>query len=816
MRTGPLCLASLLALAACHPSAPQADHVGTTSSTLLPRLPTGQLLDPAGVVRAVGSMPLAMAAGPGARRLVLLMNGYLEQGIQVVDRDGVVRQKLVQPAAFIGLGFSPDGRTLYASGGNRDVVYAYRWAADSAVLADSLPLRSTLPDSDGTSYPAGFGVSADGRQLYIAENLADSLAVVDVASRRVVQRLPTAPYPYAVVLTPDGTVFVSNWGANTLSVFQRAADGRLTPLPPLTVGRHPSALLLSADGRRLFVASGSTDRVAVVDTRARRVLGELRDPPPAGPDEGTTPNALALSPDGTRLFVAESDANAVAVFGLSANLSGVAAARGDDRLAGRLPTEWFPTAVAALGDTLVVVNGKGRGAGPNPDGPGLPRPYPRTSYTLGQVTGSLSIIPAVRASGAELAAYSTRVVRANGWTEGAAAARRYPAFTHVIYIIRENRTYDQVLGDLPQGDGDSALTLFGRAVTPNAHAIAERFGTFDRFFVNAEVSADGHNWSTAAYATDYTQKTVPTQYSGRGRSYDYEGSPKGRIPDDDVASPANGYLWDLAERAHITFRNFGEFTLEERGRNGAPNAYRGTKPFLAANTDSTFPWFDMAIRDQHRADIWLAQLQRWVAAGAMPALQTIHLPRDHTSGGAAGWNTPKAMVADNDLALGRMVAALSRSPFWRNTVVFVLEDDAQNGPDHVDSHRSPLLVISAWSRGGVSHRFANTTDVLRTMEEILGLASLSHFDNFGRPLREIWSDAADPRPFDAITPVQSLDETNAPRTRAALDSRRFDLSRADAIDDEAFSRVIWMAVKGDGVPYPGARRMSALEAVRGR
>ena len=348
-----------------------------------------------------------------------------------------------------------------------------------------------------------------------------------------------------------------------------------------------------------------------------------------------------------------------------------------------------------------------------------------------------------------------------------------------------------------------------------AHAMAERFGIFDRFFVNAEVSADGHNWSTAAYVTDYAQKTVPTNYSGDGRSYDYEGSNKGRIPEEDVAAPANGYLWDLAERAHITYRNFGEFTLEE-GPQGGPKFYRGTKPFLAANTDSTFPWFDLDIREQVRADIWLAQLQRWVAAGQMPALQTIHLPRDHTSGGAAGANTPKAMVADNDLALGRMIAALSRSPFWRNTVVFVLEDDAQNGPDHVDSHRSPLLVVSAWNRPGVYRRFANTTDVIRTIEEILGLGSLSQYDNYGRPLREIWSDAADPRPFDALTPQQSLEDVNPPRTRAALESRRFDLSRADAIDDDAFSRVIWMAVKGEGVPYPGARRMSALEAVRGR
>jgi YVTN family beta-propeller protein len=820
MNMRPLAAAALAALAACHP----APSSRPGSGAQVHRLPTGQTLDPAGLVRDVGPMPLAMVSAPGGRRIVLLMNGYREQGIQVVDRTGQVTQTLPQRAAFIGLAFSPDGATLYASGGNRDLVYAYRWAADSAVLADSLVLRATSPDSDGTRYPAGLALAADGRTMYVAENLADSLAVVDVASGRVTQRLATGPYPYAVAVTPDGTVFVSNWGASTLSVFTPAAGARaggataLVAAPPITVARHPSALLLTADGRRLMAASGSTDRITVIDTRTRGVVGTLFDPPPAGPGEGSTPNALALSAEGTRLFAAESDANAVAVFDLSASTSGIATARGDDKLAGRIPMGWFPTAVLALGDTLLVVNGKGAGTGPNPDGP-IPggRRHPPTAYTLGQLNGSLSILPAVRVRGAELEAYSARVARANGWTGAPAApARRYPPFAHVIYIIRENRTYDQVLGDVALADGDTSLVLFGRDVTPNAHALVERFGIFDRFFVNAEVSADGHNWSTAAYASDYTQKTTPTNYAGDGRSYDYEGTNRGRIVPDDAAEPGNGYIWDLAERARITYRNFGEFVLEEGGRNNTPRTYRGTKPFLVLNTDTTFPWFDMNIPDQRRADIWLAQFQRWVADGRMPALQTIHLPRDHTSGGAAGQHTPQTMVADNDLALGRMIAALSRSPYWANTVVFVLEDDAQNGPDHVDSHRSPLLVVSAWNRPGVYHRFANTTDVIRTIEEILGLEALSQFDWYGRPLREIWSDAADPTPFEALTPAQRLDEVNPPRTRAALESRRFDLSRADAIDDEAFSRVIWLAVKGEAVPYPGARRMSALEAVRGR
>jgi len=811
MNTRTPALAVLAVLAACHPS----PSSRTGSGAEIPRLATGQTLDPAGVVRPVGPMPLAMVAAPGGRRLVLLMNGYRQQGIQVVDRSGEVRQTLAQPAAFLGLAFSPDGSTLYASGGNRDLVYVYRWAADSAALADSLVLRPTSPDSDGVRYPSGLAPSPDGSRLYVAENLGDSLAVVDVASRSVVQRLATGRYPYGVAVAPDGTVYVSNWNANNVSVFALAAGGRLSPAGTIPAGRHPSALLLTADGRRLMAASGSTDRVTVIDTRTRQVVATLLDPPPAGPGEGATPNALALSADGTRLFAAEADANAVAVFDLSAESSGVPAARGNDQLAGRIPMGWFPSAIVTLGDTLYVVNGKGSGAGPNPEGP-IPggRRTPPTQYTLGQLSGTLSIVSAARASGAELAAFTRRVARANGWTDAPGRARGYPPFAHVLYVIRENRTYDQVLGDLPQGDGDTSLVLFGRDVTPNAHALAERFGLFDRFFVNAEVSADGHNWSTGAYATDYTQKTTPTNYAGDGRSYDYEGTNRNVVPEEDVAEPASGYIWDLAERAGITYRNFGEFVVEEGPRES--RRYRGTKPFLVANTDTLFPWFDMTIPDQLRADIWLAQFQRWVAEGRMPTLQVMHLPRDHTSGGAAGQHTPRTMVADNDLALGRIVEAISRSPFWERTVIFVLEDDAQNGPDHVDSHRSPLLVISPWNRPGVYHRFGNTTDVLRTIEEVLGLAQLSQFDYYGRPFREIWADRPDPRPYTALIPAQPLDQVNPPRTRAALESRRFDLSRADAIDDDAFSRVIWLAVKGEGVPYPGARRMSALEAVRGR
>lgn len=807
--------AFLVLLAACRPS-PPSDSLATAAPR---RLPTGQLLDPAGITRPVGQMPLGMLASPDGRRIVLLQSGWREHGLQVVDRTGTVTQMRPQAAAFVGLAFSRDGGTLFVSGGNTDVVYRYRWAGDSAALADSIVLAPRAPSADGTQYPAGIALSPDGSRLYVALNLADSLAVVDLAANTVVQRLATGRYPYGVVVGHEGQVYVSNWGASTVSVFV-PRDGRLAATTPLAAGRHPSAMVANAGGTRLFVASGSTDRIAVVDTRAGRILSTLADPPPAGPDEGTTPNALALSSDGTRLFVAEADANAVAIFDLSSQTSDVATAPGTDRLAGRIPVGWYPTAILTLGDTLLVANGKGGGTGPNPDGPqpGKARVRhggdPDTSYTLGQIKGSLSIAVLARVSGEDLAALSARVTHANGWDSTPARARAYPPLTHVVYILKENRTYDQVLGDLPQADGDTALVLFGRAVTPNHHALAERFGIFDRFFVNAEVSADGHNWSMAAYATDYTQKTTPSNYDGGGRTYDYEGTNRDLIVEDDAAEPAQGYLWDLARRAGISFANFGEFTVEEN-EPGVGKRYRGTKPFLAAHTDSRYPNFDMSIPDQVRVDVWLDAFRGWVAKGEMPAFQILHLPCDHTSGASVGARTPRAMLADNDLALGRIVEAISRSPFWSTTVVVVMEDDAQNGPDHVDSHRSPLLVVSPYSQSGVHHRFTNTTDALRTMEEILGLDALSQFDHYGHPLRDIWRETPDTTPYVALAPAVPRDERNQPGGRAARDSKRLDLAM-DRADMDLFNRVLWMAVKGERAPYPGTRRMSALEVWRSR
>ena len=791
------------------------------------RLPTGRYLDPAArSTRLAGSFPLGIALSADGRRAAVLLSGHGKQGVQLIDRASGATPFLEQRAAFVGVAISPDGHRVYASGGNEDAVYRYDWSASPAVLRDTIRLGGERPKSGGVRYPAGVALSPDGRYLYAAENLGDSLAVIDLTTTRVVGRYAAGRYPYGVAVSPAGDVYVSAWGASTVAAFSPLPDGALRLHAQFNGGRHPSAMLLNRDGSRLYVASASTDRVLAIDTRTGATVAELRDPPPAGPGEGSTPNALALSADGTRLYVAEADNNAVAVFELSPVARGTAALIGaaqHDSIAGRIPADWYPTALATVGgDSLLVLSAKGSPPGPNPGLLDAKRHREPSQYTLGQLTGTIATIAIPTAGSPALAAYSSRVAAANLWDgRRTLSTRPFPPIQHVVYIIKENRTYDQILGDLPQADGDSSLLFFPRAVTPNHHALAERFGIFDRFFVNAEVSADGHNWSTAAYATDYVEKTVQSNYSNRGRNYDYEGTNRTDLdldrngdatPVDDVNEPANGYLWDLAQRGGITFRDYGEFVIGVPATNGGHSqTYRGLKPFLVPNTNPDFAGFALTIQDQRRADVWIAELDDFAKRGSMPALEIMRLPNDHTEGAAAGRPTPRAHKADNDLALGRVIDALSHSPFWSTTAVFVLEDDAQDGPDHVDSHRSPLLVISPWARGGLHHRWANTTDVIATIAGLLKLGSLSQFDHYGEPLRDVWRDTPDVRPYTALVPAASLDERTPAGAIGSSASARLDFSAEDRVNDDEFNRLLWVAIKGTRIPYPGARAATAPE-----
>jgi DNA-binding beta-propeller fold protein YncE len=728
-------------------------------------LATGVRLDPAGDAIDLGSMPLGMALAPGGGQLAVVLSGWREQGLQIVDlKTRKVTQTITQDAAFFGLAFSPDGAHLYVSGGNDDSIFCYAWKDGAATLERKIVLGKQKEDKTGSRYPAGLAVSKNGRYLYVAENVGDALAVVDLETSDI-ERLPTDHYPYAVDVAADGNVYVSAWGDDTVSIFHARANGTLFAKSRLRVGLHPSALLTNKSGSRLFVTLAGSDRIAVVDTHTRKIVGMLSDRAPGGPSEGSTPNALAAGV--SKLYVAEGDNNAVAVFDIATG-----------KLEGRIPTDWYPTAVLNTGHDLLVLNGKGHGSHANPDGPtpgqGIQR---KLGYDLGQLNGTLRIT-STASNDASLTEYSRRVAAANNWKE-ARAPRHYPPFKHVVYIIKENRTYDQVFGDLKEGDGDSSLVFFDKTSTPNHRALALQFGLFDRFFTNAEVSSQGHIWSTAAYVTDYGERTVPSVYSDRRASVDGE----------ELDEPEGGFLWTAAKKAGVSFRDYGEMV--------APQGWPKTQADLGSDISPTYPPFNVEIQDQKRADAWIEEHRHFSADGNMPALEVLHLPSDHTAGGNPKYHSPRAYMADNDMALGRIVEALSKSPNWRDTVVFVLEDDSQAGPDHVDSHRGPLLVISAYNRPGTIHRFANTTDVLAAIEDILGLDRLSKFDYFSRSLADVFTKTPNLTPYVALTPEQRLDEMNPEKTAAAKLSEGLDFSAADRVDDARFNELLWLMLKGD-------------------
>ena len=747
-------------------------------------LPTGVRLDPAGDVVELGSMPLNVVGAPGSDKAIVVLSGWREQGIQVVDlKTRRVTQTLPQDGAFYGAAFSPDGRNLYVSGGNTDALFVYAWRDGTATLANQFELaKEKTADGTGTSYPAGVAVAPNGKFVYVAENVGDRLAVIDAATGRIVQRFPTDHYPYGVIVSPDGHLFVSAWGGTTISEFRVLAEGTLAYLGRIEVGRHPSAL--AASGSRVYVALAGSDRVAIVDTGSRKVLGYLQDSAPGAPPEGSTPNALAISADQKRLFIAEADNNAVAIFDLATG-----------KLLGRIPTDWYPTAVAEVSTQVLILSGKGHGTHANPDGP-VPTNFPfgkRTAYVLGQLNGSLRTL-ASNISAAQLTDFTRRVTAANNWQQQS-APRRYPPFKHVIYIIKENRTYDQVLGDMKEGDGDASIVFFPDiTITPNHHALARRFGLFDRFFTNAEVSSQGHIWSTAAYVTDYGEKVIPSGYAEK----------RGDMDGEDADTAERGFLWTEARKSGVTFRDYGEMVPGA----GWPNEPKDLPP----DVSPTYKPFDLTTLDQNRIDAWIAEFNDFLAHDNMPQLEVMHLPNDHLAAARPGKCTPKACMADNDLALGRLVEALSHSPRWKDTVVFVVEDDAQAGPDHVDSHRAPFYAISAYNKPGTINRFINTTDVVAAIEDILHMGRLSKFDYFSRSLADIFLPTPDLNQYTPIIPKQDLNEKNPAKTAAAALSEGVDLSAADRINDQLYNRILWLMLKGD-TARPIVRHRAPLPAL---
>ena len=776
------------------------------------QLPNGRMLTPTGLQAPVASYPFALAVVPGGSRLVVASTGAADQSLQLLDaKTGKLVHSVPVRRSWLGLALSLDGQRAYLAGAKEKKIHVFRIESDKFMPEAAISV-TTPEDGKKDALPSGLAVSPDGKYLFAARILSDDVAKIDLATGKVLATVAVGKHPYRPVFTADGkTLAVTNWGGASVTLLDPATGAVLATI---STDDHPSDAVFSRDGRSLFVAEANRNRVAAIDVAAGRVVRQIAVAfGPDGPGspsadtlpDGSTPNALALAPDGKTLFVANADDDAVAVIEIGQDLAAA-------RTTGFIPSGWYPAALAvsADGKTLYVANGKGSGSRPNAkDGPVPTKPYKGSPPGhIQRMPGSVSIVGVP--SKKELApltvrAYANRKPAARGASPArpSAAIPGKPGVAspikYVVYVIRENRTYDQVLGDLPQGNGDPSLVLFGRDVTPNAHALAEEFVLLDNFYCDAEVSADGHNWSTAAYATDFTEKVWPLVYAGNGWSYVFEG-------DDANAAPTAGYLWDAAAKAGVTLRNYGEFLGigAESPEAKYTGRFEGKGANLAPNTCPFFPGFDLEITDNARVDLWLKEFREFEKKGELPRLQIVRLGNDHTAGTKKGVLTPKAFVADNDLALGRLVEALSTSTFWKETAIFVVEDDAQNGSDHVDAHRTVALAISPYTRrsGAVDSTLYSTTSMLRTMELILGLPPMSQHDAAATPMSNAFAGTPDLTSFRHRPSQAPLYETNPDGAPMQALMETWDFSREDAAPDIALNEAIWKSVKGEGVPMP--------------
>lgn len=783
-------------------------------------LPNGWRIAPAGRHVMIGDLPLNMVMSPDGRFIVVTNNGWTKPTLHVFDTklEAVVGRTMPLDNAWLGLAWSPDGRRLYAAGAAENSIYEFNWAngalTDAGRISIGAPERRTGGEFLNAGFIGGLAVAPGGKTLYAIQVFGQALSAIDLPTRREVKKVNLPAEPYTTVVSGDGrTVFVSLWGGSKVLMF--AAD-TLAPLGEVPVGGHPNAMVLSKDGSRLFVACANTNAVWVVDVATRAAREQISVALYPNAPVGTTPNALALSPGGERMLVANADNNTVAVVDVGKP--------GASEVEGWVPAGWYPTSVmfSRDGSQFFVLNGKGLSSEPNVRGPQPGAVSAAGRYTGNMFQGTISIVRTP--DRAALAGMTRRVLELTPYKD---ATRLAPAdapignpiprrvggsspIKHVFYVIRENRTYDQVLGDIPRGNGDPSLTLFGEDVTPNAHAIAREFTLFDNFYVDAEVSYDGHAFSMGAYATDVVEKLWPTNYGGRGTPYLSEGGFNIRDQYGNFSAPPLGYIWDFAKRAGVSVRSYGEFASWTR----PGGEVRADVPGLEGLVHPSFPPFELSIPDQRRADIWHEEFQKFERDGHLPQLSIIRLGNDHTQGTTRGAATPRAMVADNDLALGRVVEAISHSRYWKDSAILVIEDDAQNGPDHVDAHRSVLLAISPLSRRRtVDSTLYSTTAVLRTMELILGLPPMSQYDAAATPMYNAFQPVPDVTPFEKRPARVSLDEKNDWSAPGALASARMNLRQADMAPELELNEIIWQSVRGAGSPMPPPRRTGFIRPI---
>lgn len=817
-RSRPLSLWIFLLALACggtigadEPPAPPARRLPGVQPGGQVLLPTQWSLRPAGAQVRLGDFPTNLAVHPREPWAAVLHAGYGDHQLAIVDlKDRRLVSSVTLPQTFYGLCFDPEGKRLWASGAETGLVHEFQF--DAGYLSRHRELVAGQPHEK--LVPAGLSVSRDGQTLYVAAAWGDRLCLLPTSGESPQRRvaLERDSYPYACLESADGRrLFVSLWGRAAVAVIDRQSLAVAAHWP---VESHPTELALSPDGQTLYVACANSNQVLLIDTETGRAIEAVSSALYPQSPRGSTPNSLALSADGKVLLVANADNNNLAVFNV--------AQRGQSRSLGFVPTGWYPTAVRFDGEgRILVANGKGAASAANRLGPNpLAEPPAHVEqYIGGLFRGTLSLIeppnPAEMARHTKIAYQCSPLASAAGRApEPRAADHPIPAqpgqpspIKHCIYIIKENRTYDQVLGDLPQGNGDPSLCIFPERVTPNHHALAREFVLLDNFYVESEVSADGHEWTTAAYATDFVEKTWPLVYRAGGRGifrYPAEGS----LP---IAFPASGYIWDRCREAGISYHSYGEFVSSPE-RLDEPAVAK--VPGLEGHFDPHFRSWDLDYPDVKRAARFIEELARYEQAGQMPQLILLRLPNDHTSGTSPGKPTPTAMVADNDLALGRVVEAVSRSKFWPTTAIFVVQDDAQNGSDHVDAHRTVALAISPYAkRKFVDSSMYSTASMLRTMGLVLGFKPLTQFDAAALPMHHAFQAQADLTPYTHLAARVDLTAVNRPGAWGAEQSRRLDFSREDAADDLQLGEIVWRSVRGPRSPMPPPVRASFVFAL---
>jgi len=770
------------------------------------QLPNGWSLTPVGKSLPLGDLPLNIAVSPSKKLIAVTNNGQSVQSIQLIDvRKGELLDVAVIPKSWYGLKFSANGKTLYASAGNDNQVLKYSIKDNKLLLEDSILLGKRWPEKIS---PAGIEIDDARNLLYVVTKENNKLYTVDLSSKTLTDSLLLGGEGYACLLSPDKKeLYISCWGCDKVKILDTKTNKFSGEIQ---VGDNPNELLLTQNGHYLFVANANDNSVSVIDIKQRKILEVLNAALYPDAPAGSTSNGLALSTDEKTLYIANADNNCLSVFDVSNP--------GFSKSKGFIPTGWYPTNVKVIGKKIYVSNGKGLSSQANPYGPNPLRRREEVIYQGGDRTkpvdvqyigglfkGTMSIINEPTES--QLGIYSQAVYRNSPYNKekeqmskgelnnpipmkvGDASPIKY-----IFYLIKENRTYDQVLGDVKEGNGDPSLVLFGERITPNQHKLVREFVLLDNFYCDGEVSADGHEWSMGAYATDYLEKTWPSSYGGRGGNYDGEG----------MRAVANNklYIWDQCSKKNISYRTYGEFA----------DSAMANIPVLKNHSCPYYTGWNMAVKDSTRFYQWKREFDSLLANNAVPQFNTLRFGNDHTEGLRKNKPTPYAHVADNDLAVGMFIEYLSKSPIWKESAVFIIEDDAQNGSDHVDAHRTTAYVAGGFvKRGFVDHTAYSTSSMLRTMELILGLQPMSQYDAAAEPMWRCFTSTANLTPFTSLPANIDLTEKNMAVNEWQRRSELFDFAKEDAIPDMEFNIVLWYGLKGDRIPMPAPRRAAFLK-----